>query len=144
MPVTGRPPKAPGQAVTRHAQQHDWIEIEDVPFEGGPALDPEAAPACLPGWPRRTLAKWEAWRTMPHCGLWGPAEWDYALDSIAIAAMFHATGEQKYATELRNREKVIGTTMDFRRALRIRYVEPKAPDAGAVAGVANLADYRDL
>jgi hypothetical protein len=36
---------------------------------------------------------------------------------------------------------VLGTTLDYLRGLRIRYVEPR-PDAPA--GVANIADYRDL
>jgi hypothetical protein len=31
------------------------------------------------------------------------------------------------ATELRNREKVLGTTIDSRRDLRIRYTDPRRP-----------------
>ena len=42
------------------------------------------------------------------------------------------------ATELRNREKVLGTTIDSRRDLRIRYAEP------ASSPVTNLDQYRDL
>ena len=42
------------------------------------------------------------------------------------------------ATELRNREKVLGTTIDSRRDLRIRYTEP------ASSPVTNLDQYRDL
>ena len=45
------------------------------------------------------------------------------------------------ATELRNREKVLGTTIDSRRDLRIRSTEPAS---SAPAGVANLDQYRDL
>jgi hypothetical protein len=78
---------------------------------------------------------------MPHCVKWGPAEWDFALDSIEVAALVH-DGEARHATELRNREKVLGTTLDFLRALRIRYVDPFS-EADA-AGVTNIADYRDL
>lgn len=155
MPVPGAKAKPPGQAVTRHAQVHEWLEVEDVPFEGGPDL-PERMSASvtlvkdesamrLP-WHQRTRDKWDVWRAMPHCKHWGPAEWDYALDSIEIAGLFHHTGEQKYATELRNREKVLGTTLDYRRALRIRYVEPKAPVAAGAgeASVTNIADYMNL
>lgn len=147
MPPAGAKPKA-GPTVTRHQPVHDWLEVEDVPFDGdSPALpDAPPGPAGDGGyWPQRTRDKWDAWRTMPHCKHWGPAEWDYALDSIGIAALFHLTGEQKYATELRNREKVLGTTLDFRRSLRIRYVEPK-PDTGdgEIAGVTNIADYLNL
>jgi hypothetical protein len=39
---------------------------------------------------------------------------------------------------LRNREKVLGTTIDSRRDLRIRYTEP------ASSPVTNLDQYRDL
>lgn len=145
MPPRGRKPKPPGHAVNRNQRVHDWLEVEDVPFEDGPELPADGVPGLNLPWPNRTRDKWDAWRTMPHCSHWGPAEWDYALDTIGIAALFHLTGESKYATELRNREKVIGTTMDFRRSLRIRYVAPKvATDAGGDATVANLADYRDL
>ena len=79
---------------------------------------------------------------MPHAKLWQPAEWSFALDSLELAAEFHMTGETKHATELRNREKVLGTTLDYLRDLRIRYVDPQ--DAEAPAGVTNIADYRDL
>jgi hypothetical protein len=78
---------------------------------------------------------------MPHCKLWGPAEWEFALDSIELAALVHG-GEWKCSTELRNREKVMGTTVDYLRDLRIRYVDPVENEAAA--GVTNIADYRDL
>ena len=45
------------------------------------------------------------------------------------------------ATELRNREKGLGTTIDSRRDLRIRYTEPASSPP---AGVTNLDHYRDL
>ncbi len=45
------------------------------------------------------------------------------------------------ATELRNRENVLGTTIDSRRDLRIRYTEPASSPP---AGVTNLDQYRDL
>ena len=35
------------------------------------------------------------------------------------------TGSMPAVGELRQREKIMGTTMDFRRDLRIRYVEPE-------------------
>lgn len=143
MPVSGRKPKPQGQAVTRHKPTHDWTEVENVPFEGGPDLPQWRADGRQ--WPDRTRAKWDAWRSMPHCKLWGPAEWDYALDTIELAATFHQTGEPKYATELRNREKVMGTTLDYLRDLRIRYIDPKTENLDATAaGVTNIADYRDL
>lgn len=143
MAVTGRKPKPEGQAVNRNKPVHDWVEVENVPFTEGPKLSARRTNGRQ--WDRRTKQKWDSWRSMPHCVLWGPAEWDFALDSIELAALFHETGETKYATELRNRERVLGTTMDYRRDLRIRYVDPKPEgDGSADAGVTNIADYRDL
>ncbi len=140
MPVAGRKPKPQGQAVNRNKPVHDWTEVPDVPFDGGPEL-PEVRVNGDP-WRRRTRDKWVSWSSMPHCVLWGPAEWDFALDAIELAAQFHS-GDSKVATELRNREKVLGTTMDYRRDLRIRYVAP-ADDTPSDAGVTKLSDYRDL
>ena len=45
------------------------------------------------------------------------------------------------ASDLRNREKVLGTRIDSRRDLRIRYTEPASSPP---AGVTNLDHYRDL
>lgn len=153
MPVPGAKQKPPGQAVNRNQPVHEWLEVDDVPFEGGPDLPERMAsavalvkdePILRLEWHPRTREKWDTWRAMPHCKHWGPAEWDYALDSIEIAGLFHYTGEQKYATELRNRERVLGTTLDYRRALRIRYVEPKTETVGESANVTNIADYMNL
>lgn len=141
MPLSGRKPKPDGQSVTRHKPTHDWTEVERIPFEGGPELPTFRADGRQ--WSDRIRAKWDAWRTMPHARLWGPAEWDFALDAIELAALLHEKGSSNLATELRNREKVLGTTVDYLRGLRIRYVEPRA-DVGDSAGVTNIADYRNL
>lgn len=142
MPITGRKTKPAGQTVHRNPLAHDWTEVTNVPFEGGPKLPTRRCNGRT--WDKRTRDKWKAWSSMPHCKLWGPAEWDFALDSIELAALFHESGETKYATELRNREKILGTTMDFRRDLRIRYVEPKqSNDGDSEASVTNIAAYRD-
>lgn len=141
MPPSGAVPKPPGQAVTRHAKAHDFIDVENVAFEGGPDL-PEKMSNGMP-WPQRTRDKWDVWRAMPHCRLWSAAEWDFALDTIEVAASFHLSGHQAFATELRNREKILGTTLDFRRALRINYVAPKEQTSDD-ANVTKLDDYRNL
>lgn len=96
------------------------------------------------GWSERARRKWAAWSSMPHCRLWGEAEWEFAIDSLEIAARFYA-GDRPAATELRNREKQLGTTADYRRDLRIRYVDPDAQDEerDEPAGVTQLSDYRD-
>ena len=45
------------------------------------------------------------------------------------------------ATELRYRERVMGTTWDARRSMRVRYVEPVAVKRSAVM---HLDAYRNL
>lgn len=136
MPLSGTKPKAE-PLRRRNKPTHDWTEVDAVPFEGGPKL-----PRTEPGkatWPTATKRWWKTVSTMPHCILWDDSDWQFALDTALLAAAFHG-GDLKVATELRNREKVLGTTVDFRRDLRIRYVEPKP--AELPASVKAIEDYR--
>ena len=140
MPVRGRKAQRFGVSNNRHKPVHEWVVVDNVPFEDGMAL-PETRSDGRP-WPERTKKKWETWRRMPHARLWQASEWSFALDTLELAAEFHKTGEPRFGTELRNREKVLGTTLDYLRGLRIRYLDP-AKD-GVPAGVTSIADYRDL
>lgn len=140
MPVRGTKPKPPGQAVNRNKPTYDWVEVDNVPFEGGPDL-PELRANGEP-WRDAVRRKWDAWRTMPHCKLWTATDWEFAFDSIEIAAAVY-DGELRMAAELRNREKLLGTTLDFRRDLRIKYIDPVV-DEGDGATVTRMDDYRDL
>ena len=81
---------------------------------------------------------------MPHCVLWHPSDWCFAVDSLIVAARFHLTGEMKFATELRNREKTMGTTTEYRRALRIRYMEPEAARSGGGKVIDMVSKYSEL
>ena len=56
------------------------------------------------------------------------------------AKMMDSNYHPRLAAELRNREKVMGTTLDYRRDIRVRYVAPKAEPAKVV----RLDDYQDL
>jgi hypothetical protein len=79
---------------------------------------------------------------MPHCVLWRPSDWQFALTAIELAAYVH-DGDTRLAGELRNWEKVLGTTFESRRDQRIRYVDPPEENA-APAGVTRIEDYREL
>lgn len=140
MPVAGRKPKPEGQARNRNKPTHDWTEVEDAPFEDAPKL-PKAQPDGRP-WPVWTKRWWQVVSTMPHCKLWSESDWEFAFDTAALKATFHTEGGTGLATEIRNREKVLGTTADFRRDLRIRYVDPAEQETPAE--VTKLDDYRDL
>jgi hypothetical protein len=138
VPIAGRKSKPEGQKRNRHQPVHDWTEVPDVPFRGGQKL-----PARQPGgaaWPARTKQWWSALSSMPHCALWSAPDWQYALDTAFVHARF-AAGDMRAATELRNREKLLGNTLDGRRGLRIRYVSP-VDEHEEPAGVASLDEYR--
>lgn len=117
MPVKGRKP-VPG-SINRNKPTYDWVEVEDVPYLDGPELPPHPTTE----WHPMTLEWWEDVRTMPHARLWTRSDWRFAFDTALVADMFYK-GDSKAATELRNREKVLGTTADYRRDLRIRYIAP--------------------
>ena len=136
MAVPGRKPKPQGQARHRVPPRTEWVEVVAIPFDG----DVPKLPGRRGGWPARTKRKWGVWSRMPHCVLWTDSDWDFAVDSLEIAAQFHE-GNGARAKELRDREKVLGTTMEYRRDLRIRYVEP--PEQETVTDVSNINDYRN-
>jgi hypothetical protein len=140
MPATGRKPKPEGQAVNRHRPTHEWNDVIDVPFEDGPKL-PSRQPTG-PAWPARTKRWWSIISAMPHCRLWTASDWEFALDTAQVAAEMHS-GNVRVATELRNRERVLGTTVDYRRDLRIRYVPPTVEqELDEPASVSRLDDFR--
>lgn len=129
MPVAGRKPKD-GPKRNRMPATHDWIEVEDKPFRGKrPVALPKKrtlitrdGPIEVPVLPA-TVKWWQVVSTMPHCRLWRDSDWTFAL-ATALVADHAFRGQTSAATELRQREKILGTTVDSRRDLRIRYVEP--------------------
>jgi hypothetical protein len=140
MPVAGRKPKPDGQKRNRHAPTFDWVEVPNVPFVNPPDLPPR------PGdrrWSAHTKRWWKAVSGMPHCALWTEADWSYAFDTAIIAAQLH-DGDIRAAAPLERREKVLGTTLDYRRDLRIRYVDPDAQENADAASVTSLTEYRDM
>ena len=81
---------------------------------------------------------------MPHCRLWRDADWQFAFDSIEVAASAFAEGARVgLLTELRYREKVMGTTWSARQDLRLRYVKPTVAQ-GDSASVTTIDLYRNL
>jgi hypothetical protein len=142
MPVSGAKPKPPGETIAKARQVHDWIEVENVPFEDANRRLTKHRPSGGK-WPEAAIRRWRTWRRMPHAILWSDSDWDFCIDTVEIAALFYETQSTKYATELRTRERVLGTTADYRRDLRIRYVEPKEPRP-VLALVTNVDDFRDL
>lgn len=139
MPVAGRKPKPDGKKRNRQKPTHDWVDVPNVAFQGkSPALPREV------GWPSSTKRWWRVVSRMPHCVLWTEADWQFALDTALLVKAFHE-GDLRVATEVRQREKILGTTADARRDLRIRYVSEVDQDAGDDdAKVTAIADYRAM
>jgi hypothetical protein len=139
MAIRGRRPAGQGVSNNRHAPAHRWTDVPAEPFTGGPKLPPRRANG--QPWSAAMRQRWAAWSSMPHCALWGPADWEFAFDTLEIAARFYDTGRASWSTELRNRERVMGATFDARQGMRIRYIEPLAI---ARSGVVAIDQYRDL
>lgn len=136
MPLPGTKPAETKRR--RNKDTHEWVEIDAVPYEGAPKL-PKTQPNGNP-WHPWTQDWWKAISRMPHCVLWDESDWRFAFETALVAAVLHS-GDVRAATELRNREKVLGTTVDFRRDLRIRYVTPAAT---VPEGVTALDEYRRM
>jgi hypothetical protein len=139
MAIRGRRPAGQGVSNNRHAPVHRWTDVEAMPFNEAPEL-----PRCRVNgrpWTAALRGRWAAWSSMPHCRLWGPSDWEFAFDTMEIAARFYETSSTSWSTELRYREKIMGTTLDARQGLRIRYIEPTDSPP---ATVSQLDDFRDL
>ena len=81
---------------------------------------------------------------MPHCRLWSEADWQFAYDSLELAASaFTDSAKVGLATELRYREKVMATTWSSRQDARIRYTAPAAAERRS-ASVTEIDLYRNL
>ena len=119
----------------------EWTEVVNLPYEG-PSLDLPKPKRGGPKWLPEVEAWWEQVRRMPHCVLWEPSDWVFALETAYMkldwwmeynSGVVHSTK----STEIRRREDQMGTTREARRKLMIRYVEPvedvveePEPDAG--------------
>ena len=149
MPVAGRKQKPEEERRNRVKPVHDWIEVENVPYTGPVprlpnryGMDPETFLSIPIKYPARTQAWWAVISRMPHCVLWTESDWQHALDCVEL----HARFMERYpgaSNELRMRQKQLGITMDDRRDLRIRYVEPRTEPEQS-GRVIQLADYVDL
>lgn len=145
MGMAGRKPSE-RPVVHRVKPTVDWTEIVNVPYSGPVPELPLSRTVLKDGEPieipleTRTRNWWNAVTKMPHCILWQDSDWMFAVDT----AMVHAQashGSVSAVAELRQREKIMGTTVDSRRDLRIRYVEPEVEPILEL--VTNIDDRRN-
>ena len=149
MPISGAKPSG-RPTVNRNKPTYEWTTVTPDLYDGWRPELPDVRQVMVKNGEfvivpieDRTRDWWEAVSTMPHCRLWSKSDWAFALDS----AMVHASsvyGSVTAASELRQREKVMGTTLDGRRDLRIRYSDPEdlQPPVVAPTPVAFIKDRR--
>lgn len=147
MVMSGRKP-ADRPVVHRKTPRVDWTEVVNVPYTGERPELPEtreiinkAGDIGVFPMPPQTVKWWESVTTMPHCVLWSPSDWAFCADTALIHAQA-VTGVVSAMAELRQREKIMGTTVDARRDLRIRYVDPEE-EVKPLAAVDSLDDRRE-
>ncbi len=125
MAHTGAPPKA---AKLGHSATADWTEVVDEPFLEGAKRELPKLPSRR-RWNDHVVRWWENVRIMPHCALWTETDWMFAIETAIEKHEYYAADpdERKttQATEIRRREDMLGVSLEARRKLRIRYVDPE-------------------
>lgn len=150
----GVPPKAVKHGRTANA---DWIDVVDIPYTGPTPTLPKSPGDGRRKWHEPAVAWWDQIRQMPHCVIWSPTDWLFALETVYMKHKFwndYVNGElhSTLATEIRRREDQMGCTGEARRKLRIRYISPDEVDGvpenslpaepGAGAKVTDISDRR--
>jgi len=128
------PGRAPKDVRLGRGLSAEWTEVPNTPFTGpSPELSDDV------DWDPRVRSWWQMVRRMPHAVLWSEMDWHEALVTAYMwqdwYSDFFAEGSihANKSTEIRRRCDNLGTSMEARRKLRIRYVDTEEPDAAAQA-----------
>ncbi len=141
MALTG-PPAKPQKLG--HSATADWTDVPDTPYDGPWPV--ELPKQCgRKKWHDMVLAWWEEVRRMPHCSTWADTDWRFALETAYMKQQLwsdYNDGQMKSTawTELRRREDQMGYTVEARRKLRIRYVDPESQKRRQAGLPVNPAD----
>lgn len=112
----GRAPKAQGERRNHHTPQRgEWIELPPLQAPVLPKL-PKGA------WSGRTEAAWEAWRSDPATGMYGPAEVQLAVDLAYVYEQWVQDGTAALAAELRQRQDGLGLSPKGKQDRRWRVI----------------------
>lgn len=127
----------------------EWVLVPSAPFKAPKSRD---MPKLLVGSPVRPEVRkwWSTIKSMPHCVLWAESDWDYAMDTAILKQEFYAAPKATLSAEIRHREDQMGTTVEARRKLGIRYISPdvvapvssKAKAAKTAKAVSSLDERR--
>lgn len=131
-----RPGPQPKNAKHGHGGA-GWIDVPNIPYSG-PGSEQDLPD--MPGmdWFPQVTAWWEIVRVMPHCTLWSASDWLFAIQTAYQwqnwwGEFFGGTVHGTASTELRRREDQMGYTLEARRKMGIRYVDPAQVTTEAVA-----------
>lgn len=152
--------RGPAPKINKHGRTPntggEWVDVADRPYDG-PSPDLPALPR-RKRWHPMVSQWWDQVRRMPHCLLWRPTDWTYAIETALMKQGYwdaYDKGEAvtTAAVDIRRREDQMGTTQEALRKIRIRYVDPDLvasedddddvefePAAGAPDNVTSLTD----
>lgn len=127
---TGSAPKARGQR-RNHAepQRGEWVTIAPLAVPVLPGLPRRAG---LEGpWSLRTKRAWEAWRSDPASGMYGPAEVQGAIDLAYVYEQWVRDGTAALASEIRQRQDILGLSAKGKQDRRWRVASAAEEEAPA-------------
>ncbi len=132
------PGAAAKPAKLGHSPTAEWIDVPDRPYEGHRPVDLPAK-CGRKTWHPMVADWWAEVRVMPHCVLWAPTDWRFAVETAFMKQQLwadYSDGDLKSTawTECRRREDQMGYTHEARRKLRIRYVDASNPALGTTRG----------
>ncbi len=136
MAVTGPPQSENKIGRTSNA---GWTDVPDRPYDG-PSMNLPKLPGGMK-WLPQVEVWWDNVRVMPHCVLWTATDWLFALELAYLkqdmwGEFFGGTVHANKMAEIRRREDQMGTTVEARRKLLIRYVDPEIDEMDApIAGM---------
>ena len=114
-----------------------------MPPPRNPALPALPKPTAHEGpWSSRTKSAWAAWRKDPVTGLYGPADIQSALDLAFVYEHWVRDGTAALASELRQRQDVLGLSPKGKQDRRWRVVADVADSAPAGEAPADVVPLR--
>lgn len=144
MAVTGPFPK---ENSRNRGKITDWKEYENTPNEPRPVPKVHGVKFRV-----AVVEWWNIICRMPHTVDWKESDWQFAVETMLLREAWWKTyarngnPQPSVMVELRRRDDQMGTTMEARRKLRIRYIEPRISEseieAIGASSVSSLADRR--
>lgn len=127
----------------------EYVDVPDSPYAGPGSQRDLPDIQGLP-WYEPTIGWWQIVRAMPHCRLWTESDWLFAIETAVLknqlwGEMFGGAIPSALLTEIRHRENMLGLSMEARRKLGVRYVDPAAfPDEQPAVEAKPAGNVKDI